>query len=149
MQPKVSGALRAAILNFVQARISFFTTLHVVNPDYETVLLDFKVRFNRSGDFGLYANNLNQALVAFLTPWAFEAETEIHFGGNIKKSTLLNFLEELPYVDFVTNLQLFHVDERGHQSSDLNEIILTNPKAILISHARHQIREFTPSDICV
>lgn len=143
LQPKVSTLVRQKIKEFLQPHISFFTRVFVSNPDYETALLDFKVRFLSAGDFGVYRDQLNSAIKSFLTPWAFTNTDGIHFGGSINKSVLLNFIEEQPYVDFVTDLKMYHVDENGNQSADMDTINIINPKAILVSAVQHQIQPFT------
>lgn len=148
LEPKVAGALRDKVRNYVKSHVSFFTNVFVSNPDYEMVQFDFKVSFNAAGDFGLYKELLNDALKRYLTPWAFANNTELTFGGAIKKSIVLNFIEELAYVDFVTNLAMYHVDENGNRSADLDEITVSNPKAILITHSQHIINPFTSNDIC-
>ncbi|MCH5716200.1 baseplate J/gp47 family protein [Niabella hibiscisoli] len=68
LQPKVSTLVRQQIKTFLQPRVSLFTQLFVSNPDYETALLDFKVRFLSAGDFGVYRDQLNSAIKKFLTP---------------------------------------------------------------------------------
>lgn len=143
LQPKVSALVRQKIKNFIQPRVSFFTKLFVSNPDYETALLDFKVRFLSAGDFGVYRDQLNKALKIFLTPWAFNDIEGLLFGGTINKSVLLNFIEEQPYVDFVTDLKMYHINENGNRSADLDTIHVNNPKAILVSAPQHNILQFT------
>lgn len=148
LQPKVNTNIREQIKTYLQPLVSFFTTLFVVNPDYETLLLDFKVRFTTAGNFGLYADKLNTALKNYLTPWAFDENAEVHFGGAVNKSVLLNYIEEQPYVDFVTELKMFHVDEDGNSSGDLNSVTISNPKAILVSASNHIIKEYTENTVC-
>ncbi len=143
LQPKVSTLVRQQIKAFLQPRISLFTQLFVSNPDYETALLDFKVRFLSAGDFGVYRDQLNSAIKRFLTPWAFNDPEALYFGGTINKSIVLNFIEEQPYVDFVTDLKLYHIDESGNRSADVDSINIINPKAILVSALQHNILPFT------
>ncbi|MGE9311233.1 hypothetical protein ACLOAU_06295 [Niabella sp. CJ426] len=143
LQPKVSTVIRQKIKAFIQPRVSFFTQLFISNPDYETALLDFKVRFLSAGDFGVYQDQLNNAIKRFLTPWAFSDTEGLLFGGTINKSVLLNFIEEQPYVDFVTDLKMYHIDEDGNKSADTDTIHIINPKAILVSATQHNIRQFT------
>jgi len=143
LQPKVSTLVREKIKAFLQPQMSFFTSVFISNPDYETALLDFKVRFLSAGDFGVYRDQLNHAIKNFLTPWAFTNTAGIYFGGSINKSVLLNFIEEQPYVNFVTDLKMYHVDENGNRSADLDTITIINPKAILVSASQHQIQPFT------
>jgi hypothetical protein len=48
--------------------------------------------------------------VQHLAPWAFGDSRDIRFGGKVYKSALIDLVEEQPYVDFVTEFQLFHQD---------------------------------------
>jgi len=41
--------------------------------------------------------------VRFLTPWAFDEKAEVKFGEKIYASSIINFIEERAYVDFITD----------------------------------------------
>jgi Baseplate J-like protein len=148
LEPKVSLRLINSVKAYMQQQVSFFTEVHVENPEYEKIQLDFFVKFTVSGNFGLYQKKLNDAVKSFLTPWAFNSTDDIAFGGTARKSVLLNFIEELEYVDFLTNFKMFHIDAEGVKSSDLNEVKISNPRAILVSHEQHIINEFTNLNEC-
>jgi hypothetical protein len=149
LAPKVSTAVRMKVQAYLQQRASFFTQVHVQNPDYERVLLSFKVKFATEGDFGLYRNKLNEAIRQHLTPWAYDSTLDIRFGGQIQKSALLNFIEGLNYVAFLTEFRLFHVDEDGNRSKNLEAIVVKNPHAILVSSEQHDILEYKEGEACV
>ncbi|MEO8960783.1 MAG: hypothetical protein ABI325_02815, partial [Ginsengibacter sp.] len=68
-----------------------FVKLHVKNPQFEEIQLDFKVSFYKELDESFYKKLLNNEIEKFLCPWAFADGKEISFGGKISKSTLLNF----------------------------------------------------------
>lgn len=148
-EPKVSTALRMKVQAFLQQRTSFFTQIHVQNPDYEKLLLQFKVKFSRAGDFGLYRERLNEAVRKHLAPWAYDSSLDIRFGGQVRKSALLNFVEELDYVSFLTEFRLFHLDENGVRSGDLETITVKNPRTILVPAAQHEISEWKEGEACV
>jgi hypothetical protein len=149
LAPKVSTAVRMKVQAYLQQRASFFTQVHVQNPDYERVLLSFKVKFATEGDFGLYRNKLNEDISQHLTPWAYDSTLDIRFGGQIQKSALLNFIEGLDYVAFLTEFRLFHVDEDGNRSKNLEAIVVKNPHAILVSSEQHDILEYKEGEACV
>lgn len=148
LEPKLSLDTITSIEEFLKELCSFFVTPQVKNPQYEQVRLDFKVSFKTAGDFGFYAEVLNRDVMKFLTPWAFTADTDIVFGGHVRKSVLLNFIEELDYVDFVTDFRMYHIVE-GSSSNDLDEIVIYNPAAILVSHSNHIINQWIETSVCI
>ncbi len=148
LEPKVSLDLITRIEDRLKELCSFFVTPQVKNPVYEQVKLQFKIRFITDGDFGFYADVLNIDLIKYLTPWAYSSDTDIVFGGHIHKSVLLNFIEELSYVDFVTEFNMYHV-VNGAQGTDTDEIKISNPAAILVSHNQHLITAYQETEVCV
>jgi hypothetical protein len=143
LQPRVDLDTLARIQAFLQARVGPQTRVHVQNPGYRAVQLDFKLRL-RAGN-GLGFNHLqpqiDQALRQALSPWAFadaaERPAQLGFGGRVLRSALLNRVEALPAVDFVTD---FRLTLEG-SPQDLPEIVPDAPDVILVSAASHRIAE--------
>jgi hypothetical protein len=103
--------------------------------------VDFKVRLTAGSPFAYYRRRLNDALVAFLTPWAGGGDDPpIAFGGQVSRSVVLNFVERLPYVDFVTDFKLLSLDS-ATPGRDLPTAAAETPDAILVSDASHAIGE--------
>jgi|GEM_PF-6941435 len=107
-QPKVGMAKRTAVATLLQNRMSPFIDLKVENPIYEPLRLSFNVGFHVGYDEGYYGQQLHKEVQEFLAPWAFDAEEDLVFGGSIHKSTILKFIEDRPYVDFVNDFTLYH-----------------------------------------
>lgn len=147
LEPKVSKDTLVSIQDYLQAHTGMFVTLHVENPHYEKVVLDFKVRFKTLGDTGYYKKLLNEELKQFLSPWAFSASQDIAFGGAARKSVLLNFIDGRDYVDFVTDCNMYH-QVGNKKSGNVNEIIVSDPRAILVSGNTHTINDYTLQDVC-
>ena len=57
------------------------------------------------------------------------------------RSVLLDLVEELPYVDFVTDFRMGIVDDLGAGFKDTNELIADAPDIIFVSDASHAIAE--------
>ena len=148
LEPKVSLDLITRIEDYLKELCSFFVTPQVKNPLYEQVKLQFKIRFTTEGDFGFYADVLNNDLIRYLTPWAYSSSADIVFGGHIRKSVLLNFIEELSYVDFVTEFNMYHI-VNNVPGADTDEIKISNPAAILVSHNQHLITAYQETEVCV
>ena len=59
-------------------------------------------------DETFHVNKLKQEITEFLSPWAFRGDARPTFNGKVYKSVLVNFIEERPYVDYVSDVHLFH-----------------------------------------
>lgn len=139
LRPYTSIGLLTDISIFLEKIKNPFASLHVVNPKFEEVQLDFEVKFHDQMDEVFYRNLLDLEIEKFLCPWAWDTSQKINFGGKINKSTLINFVEERPYVDFLSCFKIHHVlrDEEGKVTSkkyDLEEIIASTSRSVLVSH---------------
>ncbi len=145
LKPFTSFGLLEEIKAFVSARASCFAQLHVKNPQFEEVRIRFSVRLHDGFDETYYQNLLNQAITRFLSPWAFADAGVPSFGGKIYKSVLINFVEEQPYVDYLTNFQLFH-DIGGKKGTvDLDQVEGSRAVSVLVSAPKHDITLIKPA----
>ncbi|MEL6535416.1 MAG: hypothetical protein AAFQ98_08395, partial [Bacteroidota bacterium] len=108
-QPKVGALRRSGIREYLQRRINPFLTLHVTNPVYEPLRLYFNVGFHEGRDEGFYGRKLYTDIQQFMSPWAFEEGQDLPFGGKTYKSTILKYIEDREYVDFVNDFTMYHV----------------------------------------
>lgn len=147
LRPWTDQATLTAVDAFLRPRISPFVRLTVQNPKFEEVHLKFNVKFRPEiGDIAFHIQQVNQALIGFLTPWAQPGGGEITFGGRLWKSSIIDFVEELPEVDYVTDFHLYHKVEIGAAAGawtpvDVELIETTTARSILVSAARHDIYE--------
>ncbi len=156
LRPYTSLGLLQEIDVFLRKRLSCFVKLHVRNPQFEEVWVDSRVRFYEGFDDTFYTNKLQDDITRFLSPWAFPGGGSPSFGGKIYKSVLVNFVEELPYVDYVTDFKLFHNIDGVQGTSDKNEVEGSKAVSILVSvpakeHIITSIKpaeEETPSEKC-
>jgi len=137
LRPYASLGVLLEIEQFLRKRLSCFARLHVKNPRFEPVRTKFQVRFFPGFDETYYTNLLRQEITRFLSPWAFPGGGNPSFGGKIYKSTLINFIEERPYVDYVTDFKLFHhiidFDGKDRRGIDRNEVEASTAISILVS----------------
>ena len=103
LQPKTSRRILIEIQEYLKTRTSPFVHVHAKNPVYEQIIVSFKVQFYSGTDKGYYMKKLNDEIVHFLTPWAFEENAEVKFNQKIYASSIINFIEERSYVDFITD----------------------------------------------
>ncbi|HYR09972.1 MAG TPA: baseplate J/gp47 family protein, partial [Longimicrobium sp.] len=141
LQPRVDADTLDQILTHVQARAGMQVQVAVKNPSYQKVRLDFQVRFRTGYDFNHYRVQLQDALVQALSPWAFADGPEIGFGGAVYRSVLMDLVEELPYVDYVTEFRMFSWTGDVVDRTDRDVARPATPDAILVSDAAHTITE--------
>ncbi|MEL6538697.1 MAG: baseplate J/gp47 family protein, partial [Bacteroidota bacterium] len=134
--------------------------LHVSDPSYEQIKVEFKVKFHEIP--GLDANaereNLNEAIKRYLSPWAYTEGVDILFEGRVHKSQILHFVENYrglagteELVDFVTCFKMYHSveDEDGVlEEQEADVITPTRSSAILVSHKKHIINLVTDTENC-
>lgn len=122
LQPKANGAFLRTIKEFIETNYtSEFTTLHVTNPVYETLLVDCKIAFNQGFDPGYYAGILEEEIKRFLSPWSYDEGEDIVFGGKIHASEILAFIEGRDYVDYITDFALYH-QYKGKRPGGIGEM---------------------------
>lgn len=106
LQPKTSKRTLLAIEDYLSKRTSPFVKVHAKNPKYEQVIVYFQVQFYTGIDKGYYLKKLNEEIVQFLTPWAFNELADVQFNQKIYASSVINFIEERAYVDFITDFKM-------------------------------------------
>jgi len=134
LRPLTSLGLLSRIESFLRARLPCFVTLHVRNPQFEEVHVDFRVRLREGTDETFTVNRLREAITRFLSPWAFPGGAGPTFTGRFAKSVLIDFLEEDPDVDYVTDFRLFHHHLAGGPGGTLVEVV--SPDAEEVSGSR-------------
>ncbi|WP_310461401.1 baseplate J/gp47 family protein [Sphaerotilus sp.] len=139
LRPRVDLDTLTRIREHLLARVGPQTQVHVRNPGYRAVQVDFKVRLRAENGLGFnfLQPQIDLALRQALSPWAFDGTTTLGFGGRVLRSALLDFVEDLPDVDFVTDFRLSLEGSR----EDVAEIVPDAPDVILVSAARHRIEE--------
>ncbi|HEU4718957.1 MAG TPA: baseplate J/gp47 family protein [Bacteroidia bacterium] len=143
LQPKTSLITLEEIIEYVDTIKPPAAELHVRNPIFEEIRVEFNVRFLPGYDNGFYGKQLNEEIRQFLAPWAYGTK-DIAFGGAIHKSMIINFVEERPYVDYVT---CFNMDQVVPVGKNLPPTILKNVEtaetttsaSVLTSYPQHSI----------
>ncbi len=140
LQPRVDADTLSRIAGHLQRRAGMQVGIQVKNPRYQGIRLDFKVRFLPGYEFNFYRRQVEQELIRFLSPWAFDAARPIAFGGKVYKSVMLDFVEEMEAVDFVTDFRMY-ADSGARLPRDAEEVQAGTPDAILVSAPAHTITE--------
>jgi hypothetical protein len=114
-EPKAPADLIADIDAYLADKTPAYAAIKVKNAHYISVWLKFGVRFLPGHDEGYLKQSLNDELNRFLSPWAYEEGADIVIGGRIYANSIINFIEERPYVDYVARFKLFRSeDEQGY-----------------------------------
>lgn len=116
--------------------------LGVLNAHFEPVRISVCVRFFKGKDIAFYTKKLNEDLKRFLAPWALDKNTPIAFGTPIYRTELLRFLENLDYVDIITDIKIIHFEnkklahspENSKNFSDTPVIQPFTPRSVLTSY---------------
>lgn len=149
LRPYTALGVLEDIHHFLASRSSCFAKLHVRNPQFEEVRVQFRLRLYEGFDEKYYVVRLQEAIVRFLSPWAFTEGGVPSFGGKIYKASLINFIEEQPYVDYVTDVQLFHDTSDAIGTADLAEVQGSRAVSILVSApaSKHTIQVIHPAEL--
>jgi hypothetical protein len=132
--PRVSTATLNKVKNHINQLNSMHVNTFVINPNYEDVTVQLDVKFQVGLDENYYSQELNTDITKFLSPWAFDTSVPITFGVSIHISSLIHYIEELNYVDFLQNVKLL---KNGAPSDKV--VMPSDPKSILVSAKKHKI----------
>lgn len=142
-QPRVSTATLNIITEYLQELNSTLikSNLHVINPVYEEVRIDLKVKFYKGYDENYYKTVLKQDITKLLSPWAFEKAAGISFGQSYHKTVLIKYIEDLGYVDYVSDVRLLHktAETTNEKGDEVNVAAPSCPLAVLVSAKTHDV----------
>jgi hypothetical protein len=136
LQPKVSIGEREKIKRFLGKYTSPFVKIEVINPVYESIEVTAGVALRDGYDKSYYADQLNEALKGFLAPWLKSREEQLRFDGELYQSSIINFIDELPYVDYIGFLEIRKL-VNGVSQPCSDHIKTSNQSVILTSASRH------------
>ncbi|MBU3699183.1 MAG: hypothetical protein FGM33_04115 [Candidatus Kapabacteria bacterium] len=120
LRPYVPLSVLADIEEILMKRMSGFATLHVRNPDYEPLRVTCAVGFRSGYDPTYWTTVVKQAIARFLAPWAYDSDARPSFGGKIHASAIINMIEELECVEYLTDFRLSKTSE-AHRNLEIAE----------------------------
>jgi hypothetical protein len=130
-EPKAPVSILEEIKAFLRQRMSPFARIKVMNPRFEKVDVDLKVRLIPGRDRAFYQAQLKTDLSLFLAPWYLGGSDKLSFGQPIIYSDLVGFIENLEYIDIISNLKLHDkqgVEQPQEISPETARSILTGGK---------------------
>jgi hypothetical protein len=137
-QPAISMSKLLAVEAYLQTKTSAFQELQIFNSHWDEILIEIQVVLNRDVlDLLFYRELLNTDIKKFLSPWAFDAGQAPTLSQKIYTSTLVDYIDELPYVHHITLLKIFK------NSIELfDEITSTTEIHFLTSAIEHTVTVF-------
>lgn len=109
LKPRTGRRVLIQVEDYLKKLTSPFVHVKARNPKFEEIRTSFYVKFTTGTDKGRYLKKLNEDIIKFLTPWAFDRNKEVVFGGIVYASGIINFIEELEYVDYITCFRMIHI----------------------------------------
>lgn len=143
LELRASVAVLESIEAYLARISSMFVNIDVRNPLYEQIRLDFAVDFRKGIDRAYYQKQLHTDIQKFLAPWAFGNIETITFGGEVHRGVILNHIEELPYVDYITDFKMDHLVNGTLYKADVTKATATTAGSILVANTIHTISETT------
>ena len=109
-----------------------------INPVYEPIIVKCSVKINPGFDESFYRDQLNTDIQQFIAPWILNKNISPSFSGKIYASSIINFIEERPYINYLTNFEAFKIE--NNKTISWNEFATgSGEDVILTSHSSHQI----------
>lgn len=133
-EPKVSRGRLDDIADFLKTRTSPFVRLNVMNPIFERINTSAFVQFQSGKSPAFYKNQLELDLKQYFAPWAFDPKAKIEFGGQIFSSSILGFIEQRDYVDYIKNFRMSKTDTPSVlPENDVSVLTTSTARGIFVS----------------
>lgn len=133
-QPRVSRASLNKIQNYVNELNTMHVKAQVINPNYKEAKIQATVKIFENLDEVFYMKQLDEDIKKYISPWAFTDSKDIDFNVELNVNHLINYLEQLYYVDYIDEIKILVNDVLQKKS-----LIEVDPKSILVSAKQHQI----------
>ncbi len=146
-QPRVSQATLEKVRDFINQLNSFHVNAAIINPNYEEVQIELKVKFHQGYDENFYLTQIQEDIKRFLSPWAYDKKATVEFGVTLHKSQMIHYLEQLAYVDYLENLKILILEESSsdpcnpiyEEVKGKESVAPSNPKSILVTAKKHKV----------
>lgn len=113
---KLSSAEKNEIEKYLKNYTSPFSKIEIINPVFEDVWIKCKVLFKNISN-GKGIQKLQSDFFNFVCSWLYNPSEKNKIGVKIKKLDIINFLNDRPYISFITGISLIHIKklENGTQ----------------------------------
>jgi hypothetical protein len=148
-EPKVPADQIRDIQAFLRDKTPPFARVEVRNAFYVPVKVRCGVRFLPGRDEGFCRQRLGDELNRFLSPWAYDDGADIVIGGSVYANSIINFIDQRDYVDYIAGFKLFTGDDdRLVADSDDGGYRASTPRAdgVLVAARKHQFDVISEAD---
>jgi hypothetical protein len=135
--PKAPVNLLADIRDYLQNMAPDSASIVVQNAHYVPFRIRMGVRFYSKYDEGYHKKLLNEEINRFLAPWAYTEGADIIIGGKIYANSIINFVERLPYIDYIAQLNFFSDDDDIITNKGDNSISTQSYASVLVPEPEH------------
>ncbi len=149
-KPQVSPKILNLIENVLSDVVSPFVKVIVTNAYYEEIRVNCQVHFSGYESKSYYLEKLQKEITEYLSSWMSDNPIEEEFGKNVYKSDAMAYIQNLDFVDFVTQFSIVKIineddneyyfnDTASKEQENDEEIKVLYPWSILISAESHNI----------
>jgi hypothetical protein len=128
--PKVSRIILEKVRLYLDSRRSVFANVQVINPVYQPISFSGNIRLKEGKDQNFYLKKLLKEVEGYLSPWISSGSQDIVFGGTLMMSSVLRFIEQRDYVDYVTEFTMF-VNRDGINDPPVKAVTADTPWSVL------------------
>ena len=148
-EPKLPADVVRDIQAYLADKTPPFATLRVRNAFFVPLKIRCGVRFMPGQDEGFCRQRLNDELNRFLSPWAYDEGAELDLGGAIYANSIIAFIDQRDYVDYIAELRLF-TSHDGHdvlvpEASDYHASA-GRPDGVLVAARQHEFDVIAQAD---
>ncbi len=132
LQPRISKGILTAAQEYIKQFMTTFAKVVFINPIYEPITVKCSVKIKDTYDESYYAAQLNKDLQQYISPWILNKNISPSFEGKIYASAIINFIEERPYIDYLTSFEAFKLEKnklitwKEFTSGSSEDVILTS-----------------------
>lgn len=148
-EPKVPADQIRDIQAFLQDKTPPFATVEVRNAHYVPVKVRCGVRFLPGRDEGYCRQRLMDELNRFLSPWAYDEGADIVIGGSLYANSIINFIDQRDYVDYIAGFKLFVGDDERYVQEPADggyRASANRPDAVLVAARQHRFDVIPDAD---
>lgn len=146
LKPRVSKSTIEDMKAFIRQYTSPFVHINIANPNYEAIRVECDVKLKKEyNNEAFYRTQLKSEISAFIAPWTANSSLNVSFGSRLFKSAIINFIEERPYIDYVTNFEVF---KQGIVESRCDETITASTESSILTSVEASLHIVNTNAVC-
>jgi hypothetical protein len=117
-----------------------FVSPEIINPRYEEIQITGNISLRKEyNDIQYYKNQLIKDLKVLLAPWTSSGSVAPEYGTILYKSQIINYIEELEYIDHVFSITVIKSNIDGSSENCDGKISPSKESVIITSSDTHNI----------